>query len=217
MGRKRIDLTGKIFGKLTVVKFSGIRKKQSYWICKCECGNETIVASSNLTKGRTKTCCKNYFYKENDYMIGKTHNNKIFIFDILDYCEVSKYTWYIDGNNYVRTKISNKDMPLHNFIMKPNKNEIVDHINHNTLDNRKSELRICKKQENEFNCRKQANCSSKYKGVCWDKNKNKWISSIGYNNKLIHLGRYNNEIDAARAYNGKAKELFGEFAYLNDV
>ena len=57
--------------------------------------------------------------------------------------------------------------------------------------------------------------SSKYKGVTWHKMGKKWVAAIQLNRKQYHLGHFSNEIDAARAYDEKAKELHGEFAYLN--
>lgn len=57
--------------------------------------------------------------------------------------------------------------------------------------------------------------SSKYKGVCWDKSKNKWVATMTHDKKSIYLGRFNNEIDAAKAYDAKAKEICGDKAILN--
>ena len=68
-----------------------------------------------------------------------------------------------------------------------------------------------------MNRKSDRNTSSQYKGVSYFKQTNKWISYITYNNKRIHLGLFKNELKAAIAYNKKAIELFGEFAYLNKV
>ena len=59
--------------------------------------------------------------------------------------------------------------------------------------------------------------SSKYKGVSWYSSRNKWYSYIHFNYEKIHIGYFENEKEAALAYNKKAKELFGEYAYLNEV
>jgi len=90
----------------------------------------------------------------------------------------------------------------------------VDHINHNILDNRKSNLRLCTIQKNSFNRRKTGQ-TSKYKGIYFDKSHSKFKSQIKFNKKTYNLGRYYSEIEAARAYDAKAKELFKEFACLN--
>jgi len=97
---------------------------------------------------------------------------------------------------------------------------IVDHINHETLDNRKENLRVCTPYENGLNRNKQLNNKVGYKGVTLKyiskKGKGKrYTATIGQNNKTINLGYYHSEIDAARAYDKKAIELFGEFANLN--
>lgn len=92
-----------------------------------------------------------------------------------------------------------------------------NHINHNTLDNRRTNLRLCTKQQNAFNKLSRANSSSKYKGVYWNSTKNKWQCSIIHNGKIIYLGRFNCEKEAAKIYDVKAKELFGEFALFNFV
>jgi len=96
--------------------------------------------------------------------------------------------------------------------------KMIDHIDHNGLNNQKSNLRKCTYAQNMMNGRKRnTNTSSKYKGVCWAKNYNKWISSIRKDDKQIHLGYFESEIDAAMAYNNKAKELFCEFACINTI
>jgi hypothetical protein len=92
----------------------------------------------------------------------------------------------------------------------------VDHINHNGLDNRGCNLRLCTAQQNQWNYTKASNKSSKYKGVCRHKCGG-WTAYINKNKKLIYLGYFKTEIEAAETYNAKAKELFGEFAKLNNI
>jgi len=94
--------------------------------------------------------------------------------------------------------------------------EKIDHVNHNGLDNRRSNLRLATIQENQFNRQIQKTTkSSQYKGVSWETKQNKWRPSIKFNNQNIHLGSFTSEEDAARAYDKVAKELFGEFCCLN--
>lgn len=106
---------------------------------------------------------------------------------------------------------------MHRYIMNVHQGMETDHKNHNTLDNRKSNLRICTKQQNRANRKNHQKTSSKYKGVYWCKDRKKWGAQIKLNKKEINLGRFKFEIDAVKAYNEKAKELFGEFAYLNKI
>lgn len=87
----------------------------------------------------------------------------------------------------------------------------------NKLNNQKSNLRIVTPHQNAMNMSKRKGCSSIYKGVIWDKSRNKWQSKIKLNGKTIHLGRFTNEKDAAKAYDNAAKQKFGEYALINGV
>ena len=129
-------------------------------------------------------------------------------------------------NSYYRVLLSNdghtKNYDVHQlvaneFTTKPETDSrlVVDHIDRNRLNNQISNLRYVSYSQNCMNSNKQLNTSSKYKGVCFHKQNKKWKAQIQLNNKKIHIGYYDGEIDAARAYNTKAVELFGEYACLN--
>lgn len=90
----------------------------------------------------------------------------------------------------------------------------ADHIDHITLNNQQTNLRICTAIENKRNSLPYKNCSSKYKGVHKLAN-NKWQAYIRINHKKRHLGLFDNEFDAAKQYDRIAKKHFGEFAFLN--
>lgn len=135
---------------------------------------------------------------------------KYALVDEEDYERVSQYSWYcLKTNDYA---VNNKVGSMHRFIMGLEKNDkrVIDHKYHNTLDNRKSQLRICTYQENARNKRKIKNKSSIFIGVSF-KSHNKWSASI----MSKYFGTFNTEEEAARAYDAKAIELFGEFACLN--
>lgn len=104
---------------------------------------------------------------------------------------------------------------MHRVIMNTPEWMLVDHIYHNGLDNRKSELRNCTHTQNQMNRRKQKNCSSKYFGVCWYKINKEWGARIKINGKQKHIGFFKTEVEAAKAYNIFAKKYLGEFANLN--
>ena len=89
----------------------------------------------------------------------------------------------------------------------------TDHINGNTLDNRRCNLRVCTRERNTGNQKPLRGITSKFKGVCWVKARSKWRVAIS--GKFI--GEYISELDAAKAYNEAAKKHFGEFARLNVI
>lgn len=91
----------------------------------------------------------------------------------------------------------------------------VDHRNHNTLDNRRHNLRTCTGSQNSMNKRKQKNNTSGYRGVSWMKDYRKFRARIFVNRKLLLIGYFSDAVSAARAYDSKAKELHGAFARLN--
>lgn len=121
-----------------------------------------------------------------------------------------------ENNGYVRI-ISNTGTKLANLIVgKAPKGMYVDHISRITLDNRKKNLRFVTSQQNGMNRSKTKNKkTSKYKGVCWDKGRKYWKAEIKLNQKNMFIGRFMIEREAAKAYNNKAVELFGEYAVLN--
>lgn len=133
-----------------------------------------------------------------------------------DFDELSKRKWAVEKNGYARAKINGKRVSMHRLVLDLSpKDPYVDHIDGNKVNNCKSNLRLVTPQQNQFNQRKREGCLSKYKGVT--RSANKWMASIMINGKSINLGYYEKEDDAARAYNVKASEIFGEFAKLNDV
>ena len=103
------------------------------------------------------------------------------------------------------------------FVANPNNYEYIDHIDNNKQNNAINNLRWCNRQQNNQNKTKQSNTSSKYKGVTWDKSISKWKAQIMKDGKNKHLGLFDTEREAARIYNEKANEYFGEFANLNVI
>jgi hypothetical protein len=149
---------------------------------------------------------------------------KYAIIDDEDFGRINKYKWhadYIHGYWYAKRSIRKPKRKvisqfMHQLIMDCPKGLQIDHKNHDTLDNRKVNLRVCTHAKNHMNQRpQQRKMSSKYKGVTWAKRRNKWQAQIGLTGEIIYLGYYSNEIMAAKAYDIAAKKYFGEFAYLN--
>lgn len=106
---------------------------------------------------------------------------------------------------------------LHRLIAGARKGEVVDHINGNSLDNRKANLRICTKAENSRNRKLGPTNKSGFKGVSWEAHTGKWRAKIGTDHKQITIGRFDTKEDAARAYNEAAIKYHGPFARLNQI
>ena len=102
---------------------------------------------------------------------------------------------------------------IHRLIMNvTDPDVIIDHINHDGLDNRKCNLRICTNQQNICNCKIPKNNKSGVKGVYWSKDKNKWTVQVTINNKTKYIGRYDDFDEAVKARLEAEKKYYGEFA-----
>jgi hypothetical protein len=154
--------------------------------------------------------------------LGKGH---VAVIDDEDANLVAGFKWYAmkaEGKYYAAGW---KHMPpgrffvhLHRLITNAQPGEIIDHADRDTLNCRRSNLRRATRQQNVWNrgpTRRQT--TSKYKGVFFCRATGRFRARIVLNYKAIYLGYFDSEEDAARAYNAKAMELFGEFAYLNSV
>jgi len=106
---------------------------------------------------------------------------------------------------------------MHRFIMNPPKGVIIDHINGNPFDNRKSNLRFANKSQNAMNSKPRKNTASGHKGVSWHKIVKKWRARINVNQKEIYLGSFNSKKEAILAYNLAATQYFEKFAKLNEI
>jgi hypothetical protein len=132
------------------------------------------------------------------------------------------YSWFVNDNGYAvafkyirgssKTGQKQNRVRLHRFVMGAEEGQIVDHINQNKLDNRRSNLRFATKSTNAANSKTQSNNTSGFRGVSFQKNVNKWFAYINYQGKRIPLGYFNSSSEAAKVRNRKANKLFGEFA-----
>jgi hypothetical protein len=102
---------------------------------------------------------------------------------------------------------------MHRLIINAPLGKEVDHINGDSLDNRRDNLRLCTRQQNCCNRKHQIKAKSKYKGV--HPRKDKWAAVIRFKKRLRHIGVFETEVAAAMAYDDKARELFGDFAFTN--
>lgn len=132
-----------------------------------------------------------------------------------DFEILSTYKWSVSGTPdrpYAHNHVLGL---LHRAIVAPPGDMEVDHINGNTLDNRRSNLRVCTSSQNKANSRIRSDNTSGFRGVSSYKRGRSWTSGIGFKGKWIFIGRFSDPMDAARAYDIKAREIFGEFARLN--
>ena len=141
--------------------------------------------------------------------------------DAEDYERVRRHKWWLarTGNQfYAQGRCCGRSIRMHQFIMNPPKGMVVDHIDGNGLNNRRGNLRICTQRQNAWNhkCTKQENASSQYIGVYRYKDRpDKSYVKVQCAGDVTNLGPFDCEIEAARARDRKAIELFGEFARLN--
>lgn len=155
----------------------------------------------------------------------KITQGKIAFVDDENFKHLNKFKWHVlrSGSNFyaVRSiRLANgkqNKIFMHREILDIPKGLETDHINHNGLDNRKSNLRACTVSENQMNSNSQKNSSSRFKGVTWHKYARRWQAQIRHNGRTIYLRLFLSEIDAALAYNRKATEMFGKFANPNNV
>lgn len=136
------------------------------------------------------------------------------IVDDRDFEELSKSKWFM-CSRYAMTERNGKRILMHRHILQPPDGMFVDHINGNTLDNRRENLRLATKQQNCSNQRKKGGVS-RYKGA-YKTRGGKWYSKIAPHGKSIYLGTFDTEELAADAYNKAAKHYFGEFANINII
>lgn len=228
----RDDLTGKKYGRLTAIEIDKKKNKgNTYYICRCECGNIISVIGSHLKNGHTSSCgCKkiegikrrfkkyNVYDLSSEYGVGYTTNtNTPFYFDKEDYEKIKEYAWRDNGYGYIISSCREKDkkIMMHRLIMPCEESYVIDHINHNPADNRKINLRICTQQENSFNKAIPKNNTSGCVGVILISS-NKWNARIRKDGKCIYLGNYSTFEEAVAARKKAEVELFGEYRYTEE-
>ena len=139
--------------------------------------------------------------------------------DECDYELVSKYHWVLHSAGYVNASVPRKNgrrgnpIYMHRLILGATKGQVVDHINHDPLDNRRANIRFCTHSQNHANTPRARNNTSGYKGVSLAGRR--WKAYINVNRRRHILGSFPTADAAARAYDGAARAYFGEYALVN--
>ena len=209
-GSHCIDMTGQKFGRLTVIERVSSRRSDgaSVWKCKCECGNEVLVARPNLIQGNTKSC--GYLNYENNKKYNKysvygditfvkfSNCNEYFLCDTEDWYKLKDICWKKDDSGYAITNIDGHTVKMHRLIMNQPINKIIDHIyrvSNGILDNRKKNLFITNKIGNGRNRKLNKNNKTGVRGVTMTYD-NKFCARISVDR---NLGKFSNLEDATKA------------------
>lgn len=204
---KRLDITGQRFGRLVAIR--PVERKNSnltYWLCKCDCGKEKEISLGSLRRGNSKSCgcwhnemvgqisANRKTYNEYE-VIGDTvyvkmiHSNTL-ICDLDDWERLKEIKWSANKRGYVTGRNINtkRNVKFHQEVMGKHDGFVIDHINGNTLDNRKCNLRVVTQTMNMWNRKIPKSNKSGVLGVY--QSHGKWVASIGLNRKRIHLGTF---------------------------
>ncbi|MBQ9663890.1 MAG: HNH endonuclease [Oscillospiraceae bacterium] len=238
--RKAEDLTGRRFGRLTVVRRAENGRRDSglqfiRWECICDCGKTVVVEGGNLKKGHTKSCgCWHDEYvsgfgghnkKTNSYeftedcVIGRTDCGEQFLIDPEDFELVKDYYWKPGKKGLLITQRwkDGKAALLHRVIMGAHAGEQVDHINHDRSDNRRSNLRIVTGPQNCMNKGIRRDNKTGATGVYRRSDASGWWAEIKCNGIRHSLGNYRSFAEAVAARKAAEEKYFGEYSYDNSI
>ena len=211
---RRMNLIGERFGSLSVIDKAPVQDKHNYkWLCACDCGNQTIVPTCHLRSGHTRSCGKcQSFSVDHDIARCLLPGGKSFIIDAADLPLVKAYSWSIDDHGYARSWCKEYGyFKLHRLLMGVDNPKMVDHINGDRSDNRRSNLRSVTATQNSQNSKMRSSNRTGYKGVSKHVS-GKFHARICVNKKRISLGYFTDPLQAALAYNKAASFYFGEYA-----
>lgn len=233
--KKGKKLAGQRFGMLECLSYLRTEKRNAVWKCLCDCGKIYETTTNRLCTGKSTSCGCNTNIKRAksiskaaiqkhvqnpqwvvDGLLARAElKHGVFcVIDIDDLNLAMSRKWLVAssmGKSYAYSTTSPKEF-LHCLIMG---RKFIDHIDGNGLNNRRSNLRFANSSQNQANKSKQKTpSSSQFKGVCKTPS-GKWRAEVTCNKVVYRLGLFQTEMEAALAYDAKAKELFGEYAKTN--
>ncbi len=159
---------------------------------------------------------RNKFLEQDGYVIGTTTKGQEFFFDTQYLDLLSQCTWSVGNHGYLQGQLNGKMCLMHRVITNCPSGLQVDHINHNKLDNRLKNLRICTASNNQMNEKLSKNNTSGTKGVSYYKRSNMWESYISVANKRIRIGKFLSYEEAVKARKSAEEKMHGEFAYKEE-
>lgn len=152
---------------------------------------------------------------------GKTRSDAKRKLDILvddeDFEFLNQFYWQVDKYNCVKRHTNTKHYLIHRLILDAPDNMEVDHIDGNRLNNQKSNLRLANSSQNKCNRGPRKDCRSGFKGVSWNKQREKWTARIKIGGTYKHLGLFSDIKEAIKSYNDSAIQYHKEFAFINKL
>jgi AP2 domain. len=204
---KECEICGRTDGKIIVSKKFGKTLCNRHYL-----QIEQIGHIKRTKYDRNEIVIKNGYAELVLYDILGNETSRALI-DIEDVENVKQYKWCSTKKDDTEYVSNQQKVSLHRFVTNCPKGMYVDHINHNGLDNRKKNLRICTNQENLFNSKISKRNKSGVTGVYFSKDKSKWVADITLNRKTIHLGAFVNKEEAILVRKAAEKKYFGKFAF----
>jgi len=148
----------------------------------------------------------------------RLHKGASTTLDDADYDRAKAFHWHKTTNGYVAGYVveqGGRRVYLHRWLLDAQPGQFVDHIDGNKLNNRRSNLRLVTRSQNQANRRHNRTSRSRYKGVTWHKRRKRWMARIQVRGRRITIGYFNDPLQAAYEYDAFARNYFGEYARIN--